>query len=148
MKRVFALFGKIYSKVDIGYFPMLTMNGTVPDYEMGQRTGPHSAEGTDSLTLNKSTPSTFAQAERRFRTALPSLLEDRDKFGKWVLFSPLGFIEEADSEDSLYEKHGKRIGSDYFLGRVQPDPPEAEITSNWFATVEVVKPGKSPGRTR
>lgn len=85
----------------------------------------------------------FVLAEKRFRSELSEKLGHPEKLGKWLLYSPDGCVEESADEDSLYKKYGNKIGSTYFLGRVQPKPPAAEVTSNWFVDFEKTPKGQS-----
>jgi hypothetical protein len=90
----------------------------------------------DSLAPDDLDRMEFARAEEQFRKALPERLRQSDQLGRWVLYSATGLVEEGDDEMSFYAKYGRRIGTQLILGRIQPDPPEAEVTPNWFTTVE------------
>jgi hypothetical protein len=78
----------------------------------------------------------FGKAEQQFRNALPSLLERQGMFGTWVLYSAEGLVETGRDEDSFFQRFGEVIGTKYFLGRVLPEPPEAEVTPNWYTVAD------------
>jgi hypothetical protein len=92
--------------------------------------------GMDDLQVEPESLTEFAQAEIRFREDLPRLLQQEEKFGWWVVYSPRGYVEDAAEEGSLWRKYRQQIGQSYFLARIVPDPPEAEVTPNWFVTIE------------
>jgi hypothetical protein len=91
-------------------------------------------EGTDSLEINRRKPLEFARAEKRFQSDLPRLLKQNEKLGTWVLYSAQGFVAEDAEESTLRLRYGEQIGTKYFLARVQPEPPDAEVTANWYAS--------------
>jgi hypothetical protein len=150
MRRFFSFLGSLSNiKVDPGGQPMLLVDTSLPNPTLGQWIGPELKEGTDALTSDNSERSEFARAEERFRSELPDLLEAPGKLGKWVLYSSTGRVEDvADDENNFYLKYGKQIGKKYFLGRIQPDPPQAEVTANWFVTVEDGRPSGGSKRGR
>ena len=101
----------------------------------------------ESLNNGDQDRDAFAKAEEGFREALPDLLQESHKRGRWVLYSAEGLVEEGDDELGFYAKYGDLIGTRLFLGRIHPEAPEAEVNPNWFTTLD--KSTKvSPSRTR
>jgi len=132
------------STVDTSIHPMLLMTAPLSNLDPNGWIRPAALrEGTDSLQIDEQNHSEFAQAEEQFRRDLPHLLEQSEKLGRWVLYSAQGPVEEAANEDGFYQKYGKQIGTKFFLARVQPEPPDAEVTPNWFVSVQ--KTGASQG---
>ncbi len=98
------------------------------------------------MPITPSHHSDFEEAEARFRREIPHLLALTEKLGSWVLFSADGLVDEGPEELLLYEKYGKQIGEQYFLGRVQPEVGAAEVTPNWFVIVEETTTSQNPKR--
>src|SRR5262249_13843699 len=74
----------------------------------------------------------MAESERHFYKDLPRLLQTIP--GRWVLYTPQGFLAEGDQERALFRlgaEQGLRSGH-FLVARVVEDLPVAEITENWF----------------
>jgi hypothetical protein len=72
-------------------------------------------------------------AEQRYVKDLPQLLES--KAGRWVAYAPQGLIAEGEDELALFRlcrERGLKPG-EFFVARVEPDLPPAEVTDNWYA---------------
>jgi hypothetical protein len=129
--------------------PMLMMATSLPNLDRNGWISPAVLpEGTDSLQSDQPESSEFAQAEERFRKNLPSLLQQSEKLGRWVLYSAEGPVGEAAREEDFYQKYGQQIGSKYFLARIQPDPPDADVTPNWYVSMQKVGLGQGPKQGR
>jgi hypothetical protein len=135
LRALLRWFGFDGAKVASSLHPISSLAAGVADVGSDHSMDAIQPRERDSLDNDERDRLEFAQAEAQFCKALPQLLRQSHEHGRWVLYSATGLVEEGDDEMSFYEKYGRRIGTQLILGRVQPDPPEAEVTPNWFTTV-------------
>jgi hypothetical protein len=136
MRKLLERLGLVGAKVNRVIHPMVRVTAIASDAgPAGWVDSKAPPQGRDSVPLGPQGPTEFAEAERRFREELPRLLQQGEKRGWWVVYSAGGLVEDAAEEGSLRQKYGQQIGNSYLLACIVSDPPEAEVTPNWFVTM-------------
>jgi hypothetical protein len=122
----------------------MVMMSAVPQLDPVGWSSESSVDGTDSLNADPQHKSNLAEAEERFHADVSALLRSPENLGLWVLYHREGRVAEGRDEGRFYREYGQEIGIRYFLGRVQPPPPDAEVTANWFVPITRAETDRNP----